>query len=345
MTSKKRDVSRVVHENRLCLKHVFIQTIIYAILAPIVACGAQNGGSTSVSSQQQTSQLPQSLGPGDYERMISIDNQKRYYSVHVPPSYDKRRATPIVLNFHGGAGNPKSQKHISKMDQVSDRCGFIAVYPQGTNRALKLHKGYTWNAGTCCGWAQENKIDDVAFVSALLDDLSKVLNADSKRVYATGISNGAMLCYRLACELTERIAAIAPVSGPMGAENCHPLRPISIMHFHGTEDNFAPYGGGRGSKSFRGQHFRSVEESIDFWLNFLNIKGKPKVVRMGDAIGEYYGPGRSGSEVVLWKIKGGGHTWPGGQFGILKERFLGKMTQDIFASDLMWEFFQKHPLP
>jgi len=144
---------------------------------------------------------------------------KRYYTLHVPPSYHGKRPFPVVLNFHGGGGNPKTQRHISRMDASADRHGFIVVYPQGTNKKNKLIKGYTWNAGGCCGWAQENKVDDVAFTEALLDSLQADFSIDKKRVYATGISNGAIMSFRLACEMSDRIAAIAPIAGPMEMEN------------------------------------------------------------------------------------------------------------------------------
>lgn len=283
---------------------------------------------------------------GDYDFKISAGGLERYYSVHVPPSYDPNRPTPVILNFHGGGGNPKSQRTITTMDQASDKFGFIVVYPQGTGAKFKLINphGYTWNAGTCCGWAMQQGIDDVGYTRAMLDDLARQFNIDKKRVYATGISNGAMMCYRLACELSDRIAAIAPVAGPMGVTGCHPPRPVSVMHFHGAADQFAPYAGGKGPRSLPGEFFESVDKTISFWLKRDNLGGQPRMVRRGKATGSYYGPGTDGSEVVLWSIAEGGHTWPGGKFGFLGKRILGELNTDISANDLMWEFFQRHPL-
>jgi polyhydroxybutyrate depolymerase len=338
---KKRYIFGLLQKDKRCFKHVQAVIIIFIVLVPLTGCGGQRTSSTSQQSQPKAKHLK----PGDYERKILVGGMDRYYAIHVPTSYDRRRPTPVVLNFHGGGGSPKPQRKTSQMDPVSDRERFIAVYPQGTNKGFKLYPAYTWNAGTCCGWAQENHIDDVAYTAALLDDLSKVLNVNPKRVYATGLSNGAMMCYRLACELSDRIAAIAPVAGPMQMPKCKPSRPISIMHFHGTADRYAPMVGGKGTRSLPGQHFTSLDETIRFWLKFLRLEAKPRIVRKGNAIGEYYGPGKGGAEVVLWKIAGGGHNWPGGKFGVLKERFFGKMTQDISATNLMWEFFKKHPLP
>lgn len=286
------------------------------------------------------------LGPGNYDRTIRVGGLERSYAVHVPGNYTASRATPVILNFHGGGGNPKSERKISMMDQASDRYGFIVVYPQGTGakgRLINPH-GYTWNAGTCCGWAMANHIDDVGYTNAMLDDLEKQFNIDKKRVFATGISNGAMMCYRLACELSNRIAAIAPISGTMGVIGCNPPRPVSVMHFHGTADLFAPYAGGKGPRSLPGESFQSVDQTIAFWLKRDNISGPPRIVKRGQTSGSYYGPGADGTEVVLWSIQGGGHTWPGGRFGFLGKRFLGELTHDISANDLMWEFFQRHPM-
>jgi polyhydroxybutyrate depolymerase len=285
------------------------------------------------------------LGPGDYNRTITSGGMERFYNVHVPGSYTPSKPTPVVLNFHGGGGNPESQRTISRMNQTSERYGFIVVYPQGTGAKMRLINphGYTWNAGSCCGWAMKNGIDDVGFTNALLDDLERQFNVDQNRVFATGISNGAMMCFRLACQLSNRIAAIAPIAGTMGMTGCSPSRPVSVIYFQGSEDKFVPFGGGRGPRSLPGEHFQSVDQTIAFWRQQDNISGSPREVRRGQATGYYYGPGANGSEVALWVIKGGGHTWPGGQFGFLGRRVLGEMTHDISANDLMWEFFQKHP--
>jgi polyhydroxybutyrate depolymerase len=206
----------------------------------------------------------------------------------------------------------------------------------------------TWNGGNCCGEAQRNNVDDVGFTRALLDDLAKVANVDAKRIFATGISNGGIMCYRLASELSDRIAAIAPVAGTMGTATCKPKRPVSVIHFHGTDDKFLPYNGGIGSKSFSKMLFRSVDQSIRAWAKVDGCPAKPVVTDMPKKIDDgttvqrkSYGPGKDGAEVVLFVINGGGHTWPGREPGV---GFLGKSTKNISANDLMWEFFKRHPM-
>jgi len=193
----------------------------------------------------------------------------------------------------------------------------------------------------------DQKVDDVAFTRALLDDLAKVAKVDAKRVYATGMSNGAIMAYRLASELSDRMAAIAPVAGPMGTEKCSPKRPVPVMHFHGTEDQNAPFKGGKG-KGISGTDFYSVDHSIKAWIKANGCKEEPTTVKLPQKVDDgttveikTYGDGKDGSEVVLVVIEGGGHTWPGREPRL---KMLGKSTKNASANDLMWEFFKKHSM-
>jgi polyhydroxybutyrate depolymerase len=286
------------------------------------------------------------LGPGDYTRTLTLRGRTRTYLVHVPKSYDGSKPYPVVLAYHGGGSNAEQMVRFCGLSAKADAAGFLAVYPSGTGR---LARALTWNGGNCCGYAMENQVDDVAFTRALLDDLATVAKVDAKRVYATGMSNGAILAYRLASELSDRIAAVAPVSGPMGTDTCRPKRPISVLHFHGTDDEFAPFKGGKGPKSLSGTDFYSVEHSIRAWVRANGCREEPVTVPLPDTakdgtkvVRKTYGGGRDGSEVVLIVIEGGGHTWPGRQPPL---RILGKSTKNISANDVMWDFFQKHPMP
>ena len=284
------------------------------------------------------------LGPGDHTRTLKVGDLDRNYLVHVPKKYDSKSPTPVVLSFHGGGGNAQSMVNFCGLNDKADEAGFIVVYPSGTGRLEKL---LTFNGGNCCGYAMQNNVDDVAFVRALLDDLAAVANIDSKRVFATGMSNGGIISYRLASELSDRIAAIAPVGGPMGTETCSPKRPVSVIHFHGTADEHAPFSGGKG-KGLSGTNFFSVDHSIKAWIKANGCPEEPIVTKLPDKADDgmtvtkkTYGPGKDGAEVVLIEIDGGGHTWPGQDPRV---KFLGKSTKDISANDLMWEFFQKHSM-
>lgn len=285
------------------------------------------------------------LKPGDYTRSLEVDKRTRTYLVHLPPSYDGSKAYPVVLAFHGGGSSAEAMIPFSGLNEKADQAHFIVVYPNGTGR---LKKALTWNAGNCCGYAMENHVDDVAFIRALLNDLGTAAKVDPKRTFATGISNGGMIAYRLASELSDRIAAVAPVGGPMGTETCNPKRPVPVMHFHGTDDQFAPFKGGKGEKSISQTNFYSVEHSIRAWVKANGCKEEPVVTREPKKVDDgtavvrkTYAGGKDGAEVVLIVIEGGGHTWPGRGPRLA---MLGKSTRNIVANDLLWEFFQKHPM-
>ena len=286
------------------------------------------------------------LNSGDHRRTLFHDNRERTYLVHVPAEYDGSRPWPVVFAFHGGATDAAAMSRFCGLTGKADRAGFIVVYPNGTGRREHL---LTWNAGTCCGYAMWNNVDDVGFIGAVIDQLARETNIDLRRVYATGMSNGAMLAYRLAAELSERIAAIAAIAGPMATETCSPSRPVPIIHFHGTADEFAPFEGGIGARSIAHVYKHSVEYTIGKWLVANDCPPEPSVERLPlieddnmPVVKKVYGPGRDGAEIELYIIENGGHTWPG-----LPPRvaFLGPCTRNISANDLLWDFFQRHPLP
>ncbi len=286
------------------------------------------------------------LAPGNYTRTLKLGNDDRSYLVHVPPNYQANQPTPVVLAFHGALMNGRLMMRFCGLNEKADKEGFIAVYPNGTGPWGML---LTWNGGNCCETAQWNQVDDVGFTRALLDDLPKVVNVDARRVYATGISNGGILCYRLASELSDRIAAIAPVAGTMGTPTCHPKRPVSVIDFHGADDKILPYNGGLGRQKLARIVFLSVDDSIRVWVKADGCPPKPVVAKMPTKVDDgttverkTYGPGKGGAEVVLYSIYGGGHTWPGREPIV---DFIGKSTKNISANDLMWDFFKRHPLP
>lgn len=281
-------------------------------------------------------------GPGDYERTLRLGELERRYQLHVPPSYDGRSPMPLVLNFHGGGGNPKAARRSSKMDAKSDAAGFIVAYPAGSGR-FPNHL-LTWNSGLCCGYAMTNQVDDVGFVEALLTDVGRHFEVDARRVYATGLSNGAMMSYRLACELPHRFAAIAAVSGPLGYARCAPERPVPVLHIHGTADRNAPYEGGVGPRSITRTHFTSVPETIRRWVAFNRCRPVPATERKGHLRTDSYLPEPGGAEVVLITIEGGGHVWPGGN-GLLPGFVVGHDAGGLDANDVIWKFFEKHRLP
>ncbi len=281
------------------------------------------------------------LAPGDHTRSLVIGDQARSYAVHVPSSYDPGRPTPVVLALHAAAMNGAAMARFCGLNETADRAGFVVVYPNGTGSTPFF---LYWDAGGVRG----RPSDDVGYVAKLLDDLATVVHVDPRRVYATGMSNGAMMCYRLAAELSDRIAAIAPVAGTMAIETCRPRRPVPVLHFHGTKDGLVLFGG-PDERIPKNLKFLSVDASIRAWAEADGCPETPAVFEVPDlaedgtrVLRKSYGPGRGGSEVILYIIEGGGHTWPGREPRI---PYLGRSTRDIAANDLIWEFFRKHPMP
>jgi polyhydroxybutyrate depolymerase len=301
---------------------------ILAVTLSLLAC-ARSGSTPQSSSNDST-------------RTISVDGIKRSYIVHIPAAYLKsQEALPLVLSFHGGGGNAENEMRVSNFNPLADEKGFIVAYPNGDGRLQD--KLLTWNGGTCCGYALANNIDDVAFVRALVADLQTIAKIDLKRVYATGLSNGGIFSYRLACDASDLIAAIAPVSGTQNYIRCRPRAPVSVIHFHGTADENVPYQGGSGSKSIAGVQFTSVKDSIDYWVNFDQCQAAPKTETFADIKHDTYINCADGTAVELYSVIGGGHAWPGsdGPAGPVGDQ----PTLSISATKLIWDFFASHPKP
>jgi polyhydroxybutyrate depolymerase len=293
------------------------------------------------------------LAPGDHTRTMNVGGLERSYLVHVPPSCDGRKPCPVVLVFHGGGSNAKQWAPFCGLNEKADRAGFLVVYPNGTGHVVQGHEVFGWNGGPRRpggGDPERDKVDDVGFTRALLDDLATVANVDAKRVYAAGMSMGAIMVYRLASELSDRIAAIAAIAGPMGTETCHPHRPVPVIHFHGTEDPAVPFEGGKGKIDRSGTDYYSVEHSIRQWVQANGCDPKPTTDQLPDGaddgtkvVRKSYGRGKEGAEVVLVVIEGGGHTWPGREFGP-ELKILGRSSKEISANDMIWDFFARHPM-
>lgn len=262
---------------------------------------------------------------------LRYDGERRTYLLHVPSSYDEGQATPLVIALHGGVGNAKNIEEQNGLPSLSDEKGFILCSPNGYKRA--------WNAGWCCGKAQEEDVDDVGFISAVIDEIENEYNIDPKRIYVTGMSNGAMMSYRLACAMSDRIAAIAPVAGSM-VFDCEPQRPMSIIHFHSYEDSNIPWAGGVGDGI--SDHYNPPLDSVlNSWSLFNQcIQTSSESTDDYDFI-SWIGCDE-GTEVQIYLTKDGGHSWP---MGTKPTRKADEPSEALDANALMWEFFEAHPLP
>ena len=285
------------------------------------------------------------LGAGDHKRTITVDDLKRHHRIHVPPKYDPKKPAAVVLALHGAAMFDELMEAFTGLSKTADEHNFIVVYPNGTGPGGVLQ---TWNAGLFPGELNKMKADDVKYLGKVLDDVESAFKVDKKRVYATGLSNGGMMCYRLASEMSDRIAAIAPVAGTMAIEKFEPKRPVSVVHFHGTSDKLVPYKGPEIKKDMPSyMKFRSVDDTIAACVKANGSDGKMTETEIAVKVDKInvkrrdFGKCKDGAEVVLYVIEKGGHTWPGVDF---MPAFLGVSTRNISANEVMWEFFKKHPM-
>ncbi len=281
------------------------------------------------------------------KKSLFYNGVKRTYELHLPNGHDGKKPLPLVIVLHGGGAPVGSAERMSRMSPKADKEGFIVVYPNGTGPFPE--KFLTWDAWNCCGPAVKSQVDDVGFIRTLIEKLEKEYAIDPKRIYATGLSNGAMMTYRLGCELSDKIAAIAPVAGALNNDNPHPTDPVSVIIFHGTADEHVLYNGGIPKKSWersidptRIRTDKPVSYAISFWVKHNQCSGVPKKEEAGHIIHETYSGGKNGTAVELYTIVGQGHAWPGGRDGLYYAN-VNPPTQEISATDIMWDFFARHP--
>jgi polyhydroxybutyrate depolymerase len=261
---------------------------------------------------------------------FSFEGLNRTYTVYLPAAYTQGNQLPLLLALHGLTQTGNIMMQFSGFNTYADQYNFIVVYPDGVSNS--------WNVGFAGG----STANDVGFLSALIDTLHARYGIDLNRVYSTGFSNGGFMSYKLACELTDRIAAIAPVSGTMtdaALGTCQPSRNMPVMHIHGTSDYIVPYNGGFGNTS--------VAQVLQLWKDFSNCPTNPVIVDLPDLVQEgstvqtyTWTPCDDSVEVVHYKVINGGHTWPGsvGTTGI------GNTNRDISASDEIWKFVSRFSL-
>lgn len=264
---------------------------------------------------------------------IAHDGLERAYILYIPASYSAQSAVPLVFNFHGYGSNAAQQVLYTNFNAVAEAEGFITAYPEGTEDAMGMqHFNVGWGGSS---------VDDVDFTSALIDSLLAEYNINPKRVYSTGMSNGGFISYHLACNLSDRIAAIASVTGSMSSltfNNCNPQRPVPVLEIHGTQDEVVPYDGGTSFTT-------PIDDVVAFWVNHNNCS-PPSVIDVPDtntndgstAQHFIYRDGDEGVNVELFKIEGGGHTWPNAVIDI------GVTNRDINASQEIWNFFSKYDI-
>lgn len=274
------------------------------------------------------------------EGSLVVDGLTRTYLLNLPPNYNEASDFPLVLALHGGGGSATQVEKNYFLTEKANQEKFAILYPEGV-QSDGILRARTWNAGTCCDYAVEKQIDDVKFISTLIDEiLKKYPKLNRKKVYATGMSNGAMMCYRLACELSNKIAAIAPVAGAMvTTQPCVPTRPVSIVHIHSKLDTKVPYNGGKSTFGFT---IPPVEQGINTWLRNNSCNTTAKSVSTYELYTHTKWTNCNKSSIEIYLTNDGGHSWPRGE----KVRSAADdISEAINANDVIWDFFKRYQLP
>jgi polyhydroxybutyrate depolymerase len=266
---------------------------------------------------------PRTAAVNDSIESLMSGGVARQYRLHISTAYQAGHAAPLVINLHGYNSNAAQQERVSQMSVEADSAGFIVAYPEG------LGDPQSWKFGN-----RAEGQADVGFIRDLIGHLQDQLSIDSQRIYVTGISNGAEMSYRLACDLGDTIAAFAPVAGGYPPFNdCKATSPVPVVVFHGTADQLLPYTG-------KPPLLLPVHDWVASWAARNGCATAPAaILRQGDVTGEHWGGCRAGADVVLYTIDGKGHSWPG---SAMPARIT---TRDIDATDVIWEFFAAHPKP
>ena len=274
-----------------------------------------------------------STGQQTINGTITHGGLQREYILYVPAMYTPGTPVPLILNFHGYTSNAFEQLNYGDFRPIADTAGFIVVHPMGTVDLLgNTHFNVGWGTST---------VDDLGFTAALIDSLSAEYSINQDRIYSTGMSNGGFMSYQLACELSDRIAAIASVTGTMNVNQpaiCNPMHPMPVMEIHGTADQTVPYTGN--------VIFGTTPAAIAYWVSYNECETPAMITSIPDtdsadgctAEHQVYRNGNNGSIVEHYKIIGGQHTWPGSAFGGVGT------NQDIDASKEIWRFFSKYDI-
>lgn len=258
---------------------------------------------------------------------LTSNDQVRKYRLYLPSTYHSDKPMPLVFNLHGLTSDPGQQQLLTQMNEVAEENGFIVCYPKGKNRAWNVNFPFP-----------SSKADDVQFIADLIDQLNNLYNLDLNRVYACGFSNGGYMSHRLACELSDRIVAIASVAGSIVSgeeENCHPSRAVPVLQIHGKADPIVPYRG-----NFNGM---AIEDLVDFWVEKNGCDTESTLTKIPNtakldfskAVRYDFDECQEGAAVAFYKIKNGGHTWPGTKL------LLGVTNRDFEASTEIWNFFKQ----
>lgn len=272
------------------------------------------------------------------------NGEQRRYALYIPPGLDPDKPAALVLAFHGGGGHAEFMVDDARYGLIGKarEAGFVVAFPNGHSRFPRGRLA-TWNAGGCCGNARDSNSDDVGFTRAVVADIGRRVAIDRQRIFATGMSNGGMMAYRLACEAADLVRAVAAVAGTEAVADCRPSRPVPILHIHARNDTHVLFDGGAGPEAFRDtskvMDFVSVPETVRRWVSRNACRTTPeRVLAHPGAWCERYSGCRDEATVELCVTSDGGHSWPGADS---VRRGKEGASQALDASDTIWAFFSE----
>lgn len=281
-----------------------------AFLALLAACG---GGSSSGSAAPPA--------PAVQHHQLSVGGLDRSYRLYVPLSLDRSKPVPLVIVLAGVGNTGESMVEATRFDRVADKDGVVVAYPEGVNQ--------TWNAGYCCLGRATSGPDDVAFLSRLIDDVVAADHIDPARVYAVGVSAGAMMAYKFACDQAGKVAGVGSVAGAMVLDDCHPSRPVSVIEVHGTADGLVPYDGGATAGGAK-QPSPPTPAVAQKWADVDGCAAPPATQTVAPITTATWSGCSAGTGVRLITIDGGGHTWFADG--------LGPVNGAVDATTQIWSF-------
>lgn len=288
---------------------------------------------------------------GQTKVTTTSSGESRWYYQDVPPAHTGTKPVPLVLDFHGYSEGADVHLQMSGLTKFGATKGFATLTPMGT--------------GPVPRWDTTLGSKDLTFTGEILDAAEKNLCIDTNRVYVTGLSNGAFMTSAVACAFSDRVAAVAPVAGARNIEGCAPKRAVPVVTFHGTADGYVSFNGGLGEKGLdlpapdgSGKKLRdiatpsqlaaggkdSIPKIMEAWAKRNGCKTATKEQKAADDVVEVSFDCSPGSEAILYRVEGGGHTWPGSPFSQSIVSIVGPTTMNINADEIMWDFFVKHPL-
>lgn len=327
-----------------------------AVLVVVAGLGGCAGPSAQPAQPVATPSLPATVAiaaavpgaPTGQDRTLrTADGRERTYRIFVPGRVRSNPGArvPLLVAMHGGFGSGRQFEANSGFNGLAESNSFVVVYPDGTgvagSGAIR-----TWNGGDCCGPAAKNDVDDVAFINQLIAEVGRESPIDASRVYAAGHSNGGIMAYRLACELSDRIVAVGVQSASLGFRPCSPQRPVSLIHIHGSADRNVPVAGGTGDRSVSRTEFAPVLDGVTSLAAADGCPGRPTVMDSvaGSAVSvDLWQPCRDESVVEYVLVDGASHAWMG--HAAQAPMVVGDASMDLDSSAAIWSFLAARARP